>query len=280
MKNLKNTWLVLVLITLLFTAINVSAAETDADVNIERQAKIEERKVMKEEKKAMLNERKANREGLKNDIKLNKEEAKLNRSEFKKSKDEMKEIFSDVSQNAKDELKILRAEHKENTALLSKEVKNTDLTLEERNTIKSQLKELNDMYNQKVSDLVSSSDTATAFLAEREELKAKNDILRKESKETRELYREGRGEKIELYKELLWNKLIPKLPKVSNTKLELISVTIEAMVERLEANTTMSESKKDSLIAQIISFKEIMDDELEARILAEEEIDLDDIFED
>jgi hypothetical protein len=52
------------------------------------------------------------------------------------------------------------------------------------------------------------------------------------------------------------------------------------MLERIESNDKISDSKKETFMAQIISFKEIMEEELESREMEEEEIDLDNILED
>jgi hypothetical protein len=81
-----------------------------------------------------------------------------------------------------------------------------------------------------------------------------------------------------MYKEIYLNKLITALPNVSDTKLEKISEMIEGMVERLESNTKMSDERKDTQISQIISFKEILDEELESREILEEEGDREDIL--
>jgi hypothetical protein len=47
------------------------------------------------------------------------------------------------------------------------------------------------------------------------------------------------------------------------------------MVENIEGNDKITDEKKDKLLAQVISLKEILEEELEARETAEEDIDLD-----
>ena len=135
-------------------------------------------------------------------------------------------------------------------------------------------------YNIDIRDLVSDNEKVIALLDERDELKVQNDLLRIQSKEAREQYREGRDQSVEMYKEAFLNRLTTVLPKVSNEKLETISDKVDAMLERIESNDKISDSKKETFMAQIISFKEIMEEELESREMEEEEIDLDDILED
>jgi hypothetical protein len=99
-----------------------------------------------------------------------------------------------------------------------------------------------------------------------------------QAKEAREQYREGRDETVEMYKEAFLNRLITVLPKVSNEKLDKISDKVDAMLEKVESNEKINEDKKEKLMAQIISFKEIMEEELESREIEEEELDLEDII--
>jgi hypothetical protein len=52
------------------------------------------------------------------------------------------------------------------------------------------------------------------------------------------------------------------------------------MVDKIDVNTRISDEKKDELIAKVISLIEILDEEVEAREVDEEENDMDDILED
>ena len=49
------------------------------------------------------------------------------------------------------------------------------------------------------------------------------------------------------------------------------------MIEKTEANTKLSQAKKDKLIAQLVSLKEIIDEELETRDILDEDLDLEEI---
>ena len=272
MKNIRNTALLVLLITGLLTSLSVSADEVET-MNADKKAHMEEMKQAR-------SEHKLNREAFKWEMQDKKDEAKSNREGFKKSKDEMKDIFSDVSTEVKNELKELKNDHKENTQELKQSIKNKDLSLEERADIKDELEEINNQYNSDIRNLVSDNEEVSAFLDERDKLKVKNDLLRLQAKEAREQYREWRDEAVEMYKEAFLNRLITVLPKVSDEKLSTISDKVDAMLERIESNDKISDTKKETYMAQIISFKEIMEEELESREIAEEEIDLDDILED
>ena len=51
------------------------------------------------------------------------------------------------------------------------------------------------------------------------------------------------------------------------------------MVENIEANDNITDEKKDKLLAQVISLKEILEEELENRELDEEDLDIEAILE-
>jgi hypothetical protein len=288
MKKFRNTTLAMILASSLLLSFGVYAdEETTEDTTVQTTEQTSEKRAAKEELKAARadlkgakEERKVEREVFKNQQKARKDEAKANREAFKKDKSEMKEIFADVTDENKEELKTLREENKAAKNEIKEALKNKDLTLEEREALQAELKEINESYDGKVAELVSGSETATAFIEERKALREQNAAIRAEAKEARKEYRGGRDEKVEEYKEIFFGKLAQIIPKVHNDKLAQISEKIEAMVENIEGNEKITEEKKDILLAQVISLKEILDEELENRETEEEDLDIDSILED
>jgi len=191
----------------------------------------------------------------------------------------MKEIFADVSDENKEELKTLREENKTAKNEIKESLKDKNLTLEEREELQEELKEINEAYDEKVAELVAGSETATAFLEERKALKEQNAAIRAEAKEARKAYRDGRDEKVEEYKEIFLGKLAQAIPRIGDDKLATIGEKIEKMVENIEANDNITDEKKDKLLAQVISLKEILEEELENRELDEEDLDIEAILE-
>jgi len=211
--------------------------------------------------------------------KQRKEQIKNNIENFKEQADAVKNAFSELSEETTDELKVLRDLHLENLAIIKEELKSSELTLEERDEIKEELEELNSEYAEKVKELVGENEKASTFLQEREELKEKNSELREEQKQSRNEFRENRNEMINKYKENYLNKLSTAIPRIKSDKLEQVSDKIDALLEKIESNTKITQEKKDKLLAQIISLKEIMDEEVELRETEDEELNLDEIFE-
>lgn len=92
---------------------------------------------------------------------------------------------------------------------------------------------------------------------------------------------EFRGERSELvskYKEAFAKRLIEKLPKMSSDKLEKLLVRIESNITKLEANTRTTTEAKDKIISQLISLKELIEEEIENKSSSEEEIDIEAIL--
>jgi len=211
--------------------------------------------------------------------KQRREQIKQNLNNFKDQTDAIKDAFSELSEETTEELKVLRDLHQENLTLLKEEFKNTDLTLEERDELKEELEELNNEYAEKVEELVWENEKASNFLEERKELKEQNQELREEQKQSREQFREERKELVNKYKQNYVNKLATAIPRIKDDKLAQLWTKIDTLLEKIEAKTDLSQEKKDELLAQIISLKEIFEEELELRETEEEELNLDELFE-
>jgi hypothetical protein len=201
-----------------------------------------------------------------------RDEAKLNREEFKNNKTSIINAFSGIIDTQKEELTKLRDEYKTAIENIMKKLKNRELTLEERETLRLEIEKINEKFNEEVKNLFSDNEKVLVFIETKEKLKLKNEKLRDEAKIAREQYREGRDEQIMIQKEFYLNKLALTIPKVNDIKLENISKQAQKMLEKIEANTKLSTEKKDKISSKIISLIEILEEEIENRAANSEEI--------
>lgn len=217
-------------------------------------------------------QRKENRETFMKTQQEKRDEAKLNREEFKNNKTSIINAFSGITDTQKEELTKLRDEHKTAIEDIMEKLKNRELTLEERETLRLEIEKINEKFNEEVKNLFSDNEKVLVFIETKEKLKLKNEKLRDEAKIAREQYREGRDEQIMIQKEFYLNKLALTIPKVNDIKLENISKQAQKMLEKIEANTKLSTEKKDKISSKIISLIEILEEEIENRAANSEEI--------
>lgn len=217
-------------------------------------------------------QRKENRETFMKTQQEKRDEAKLNREEFKNNKTSIINAFSGITNTQKEELTKLRDEHKTAIEDIMEKLKNRELTLEERETLRLEIEKINEKFNEEVKNLFSDNEKVLVFIETKEKLKLKNEKLRDEAKIAREQYREGRDEQIMIQKEFYLNKLALTIPKVNDIKLENISKQAQKMLEKIEANTKLSTEKKDKISSKIISLIEILEEEIENRATNSEEI--------
>lgn len=217
-------------------------------------------------------QRKENRETFMKTQQEKRDEAKLNREEFKNNKTSIINAFSGITDTQKEELTKLRDEHKTAIEDIMEKLKNRELTLEERETLRLEIEKINEKFNEEVKNLFSDNEKVLVFIETKEKLKLKNEKLRDEAKIAREQYREGRDEQIMIQKEFYLNKLALTIPKVNDIKLENISKQAQKMLEKIEANTKLSTEKKDKISSKIISLIEILEEEIENRATNSEEI--------
>lgn len=212
------------------------------------------------------------------DQKERKMQMKDNLLNLKEETGWVRENFKELSLENKDTLKALRDEHKIETDAIKEKLKNTNLTLEERETLRLDLKNLNDELLLKIKEIVGDNSKALSFVNQREELRMQNQELREENKTDRIKFREERKEMVEKYKEKYYNTLAKAIPVIKVEKLEKISERINKLHESIEANTRISTERKEKLLSQILSLKEIMEEELDARNQTEENLNLDELF--
>lgn len=232
----------------------------------------------KEDSKILKDELKKTREELKEEVKTKKDEIKTNREEFKENSWDLKDILSDISDEQKEELKTLRDAHRATVEDIKEQLKNKELTSDEREELRNQLDEETTSYAEDVKEVIGDDAEASSYVDSRLELRNKNSEIRDEIRETRVETRGEMADMIETYKEAYFSKLATVVPKLATEKLEKLSTKVDTMIEKVEANTKLSQDKKDKLVAQLVSLKEIIDEELETRDILDEDLDLEEII--
>lgn len=228
----------------------------------------------KEDSKILKDELKKSREELREEVKTKKDEIKTNREEFKENSWDLKDILSDISDEQKEELKTLRDSHRATVEDIKEQLKNKELTSDEREELRNQLDEELSSYAEDVKEVIGDDAEASSYVDSRLELRNKNSEIRDEIRKNRVETRGEMGDMIEKYKEAYFSKLATVVPKLATEKLEKLSTKIDTMLEKIEANTKLSQDKKDKLVAQIVSLKEIIDEELETRDILDEELEI------
>lgn len=279
MRKITNKALVLLFITAMSTSFLVNAEDSSDSientatwVTTTKKILVKEMIEAKNNLRESIEQRKQERETLMKTQEGKREEAKLNREKFKNNKAGIINTFSWITDEQKEELKDLQDEHKTAIEDIMENLKDNDLSLEERETLRLKLETINNTFNEEMKKLFWENEKVLAFIKAKEELKLKNEKLREEAKTARELYREGRDEKVMIQKEFYLNKLALTIPKINDTKLGNISKQAQKMLEKIEANTKLSTEKKAEISAKIISLIEILEEEIENRAADSEEV--------
>lgn len=257
---------------------NLKDARIESRVEVKKEnrteTKVNARVEARTEIKMTKEEIKAKRVELKEEVRSKKEEIKTNREEYKKDRWELKEIFSEVTDEQKEKLKTLREEHRETVEEIKERFKDKELTLEEREQLRIELDMEIQAYAEAVSEIVWGNVSVNQYVDSRLELRNKNKSIREDIKDSREEFRGERSELVLEFKETYYWKVSQVIPKLADSNLEKLSGKIDTLITKTEANTRLSETNKDKMIAQLISLKEIIDEELETREILNEDLEL------
>lgn len=208
-----------------------------------------------------------------------RDEAKQNREEFKAENNDLKEILKKLDKDIQAQIITLSQEHRKSVDLLQEELTNSGTTESRKVEIKNQIKTLREAHFAKVIELAWSTDEIKAYFEKRSELIAENETLRAHAKQARVDFREWQNAIIDQYKTQYFNQLKNVIPKVSDTKLEIILIKVDAMITKLDSNTAISEERKTKTLAQLTSLKEIIQEEQETRATNDEELNVTTILE-
>ncbi|MDD2565710.1 MAG: hypothetical protein PHZ26_01875 [Candidatus Gracilibacteria bacterium] len=271
MKNFRKIALTAAIITTGIVSFTANADESMTTTQTSKNKIMSEVKETKEEMKAHYEEMKAQR---KNMIEENKEllnQAKENREDFKEENKGVKEVFKTLDAETQTQLKEAGEAYKDALDVLKEELTNSGTTAERKIEIDAEIKTLTDAHIAQIKELTGNSEEVNAFFAKRQELIAKNKELREQAKNARTEFRQGKDAQVEQYRSKYNNQLGTLLPKLKDTKLELVNSRIDALITKLEASLTMLEERKAKLLAQVISIKELIQEEQDNRVIVEEE---------
>lgn len=282
MKNLEKIAFATIIIIASITSSGVFAnATSTSDSNSWATKKwiMLQAKDTREELKKAREVRKISRQTLiENNQKL-RNEIKQNREEFKVENSELREILKKLDKDIQSQIITLSQEHKKAIDLLQEELNNSGTTESRREEIKAQIKTIREAHFAKVIELAWSTDEIKAYFEKRSELIAENEALRTQAKQARVEFREWQNTIIDQYKTQYFDQLENIIPKVSDSRLDIILTRIDVMITKLDSNTTISEERKTKMLAQLTSLKELIQEEQEKRIISDENLDLESILE-
>lgn len=246
-----------------------------------KQGKMNDVKAARQDLKTAKEDRKAARQTLIEDNQKLRDEAKQNREDFKAQNDWLKEIFSKLDKDVQAQLKTVSEEHKAAIDTLKAELTGSWITEERKAEIDAQIKSLNETNIAKIKELAWtwSSAEIDAYFAKKAELVAENEALRNQAKQARTDFRQWQDAIITKYKDAYFAQLKLVIPKLSDAKLEDVNSRIDAMINKLDANTTMTEEKKTKMLAQLTSIKEIIQEEQDNRTKIDSTFDINTILE-
>jgi len=204
-------------------------------------------------------------------IKQNRTDIVKNRENFREeNKDKIKDFFSGLEQDQKDKLKTLTDETKTTIKSLQDEYKWKLTDAEKRKEFEDKILELlQDNYSE-TKDIVWDNSGALELLEDRKVVFLENQKLREANRQARVEFRWDRADLITESKEILIKRLENIIPKLQIEKLNTISGKIDTMITQIESNNKLTAERKDTLVSQLIALKEIIEEEIEKKWLAED----------
>jgi hypothetical protein len=182
----------------------------------------------------------------------------------RESREKMKEEMEDISDEEKKES---RENMKEKSEARKKEIKEhflkvKEIVWEETTEGKAFISKYDEIHKGRESWM-------------REGKKEKKWEYKKERKEMKSEYKNRKFELRMKYKKAFAEKLSSRIDKISDKKLNIIIGRIEAALSKIEANTKISEDKKEKSVAQLVALRDIIVDKIDN---TSEDIDFDEIL--
>lgn len=215
----------------------------------------------KSEKNNAQKEISEKRKHLKWSVTKNRKEAKKNRKDFKiEHAQEYKNIKETLSEEEKNELETIKDSFKTQAKALRDSLKQVE-TEEARDEIRDQMNSLREEQFSTVADVL--WENAATVMKKRKSIYEENKALREDSRSAMSEYKAHRKEYIDTYKGVFIKKIGNRLDKIPTANLEKAAEKIDAMLEKIENNSAMSEERKQSRLDAVIAIKEIVEDRLE-----------------
>lgn len=175
-----------------------------------------------------------------------------------------------LSDEDKAKLEALRSEHKSDMETLKADYEakiKVATTLEEKEVLRVELREkmqeLSKAYLTELKTLVSQDEQAHAYIEARKAVFEENKALRKASLEKRREFRGERVSQILTQKEVLTKSLGSRVDTIVQKKPEKvvnILTKVEAMIQKFETNTKLTEVNKQKILDQLKALKELIED--------------------
>lgn len=175
-----------------------------------------------------------------------------------------------LSDEDKAKLEALRSEHKSDMETLKADYEakiKVATTLEEKEVLRVELREkmqeLSKAYLTELKTLVSQDEQAHAYIEARKAVFEENKALRKASLEKRRELRGERVSQILTQKEVLTKSLGSRVDTIVQKKPEKvvnILTKVEAMIQKFETNTKLTEVNKQKILDQLKALKELIED--------------------
>jgi len=232
---------------------SVSAVETEY-----KSERVEAKKMQIQE---MRWEMRIEKEMTKWEIIENRNEAKENRKAFREeNKAELQEVRENLTDDQQSELENTRESFKNEFAALREEMKQAQDD-QEKEAIREEIDELKGAQFIKIGEIIWES--ALVLIEERKAVSEENESLREESREIRAQYKANRKEQIDTYRDAFVKRIWNRLDNIPTANLEKAAEKIDAMLEKIENDETMSEERKQARLDAVLALKEIVEDRLE-----------------
>ena len=228
-------------------------------------------KEMKEEIKKM-------KEAHKDLVKENRTKIKENIESFKSENGKPKDAFKGLTEDQKKEIKSLSETHKSEMKALQDSFKASEKTDENIQAHRTAVEALRAKHFDELKAVVGDNAEASAFVDARKSVFEENSQIREENTQARIEMRGAIEDKVMKYKEVFGKKIIDKLPKMPEDKLQKLLTKITTMIAKTTDNTKLKQENKDKLLAQLTSLKELIEEELDNRTSQADTINIDEII--
>lgn len=211
-------------------------------------------------------------------IRENRQHIKENIMNFREEHGKPKDVFSQIDDAQKEELKALKNQFEADMKALREKYADMEKNEENYRAYREEVEALREAHLDAVHEIVWNDDEVAGYVEARKAVFEENKQIRDENMEARIAFRGERGEVIEQYKDSFGKRLGGKLWKVKEWNLSKVLDKITSVYEKIDGNTKLSDEKKDKILSQLISLKELLEEELENRDAEDDVIDIEEIL--
>jgi len=214
----------------------------------------------KERKEAVLKKLKA---GKLTAIQANRKQAAQNLKDFQTNNGNLlKSVKSELTDEQKTELTGNAQEFKSSMDSLRKQAQTA--TGSALSDLQDQMKELASKHYQDMKDIVGDNSGALDIIDQRINVFEENQSLREENTQIRKSYASDKTTIVEKYRENFSKRLAGTLDTIPTEKLTQVDTKIDTLLNKYENDATLSEAKKNAIIAQLIAIKSLVEESMSA----------------